>query len=275
MRAGAVVSLPSSAAMPLACGVETGYATSESSLAVSGNGTLVYSPAQTENSMVRSPDDGTSWSLTRPAVEQPTAFWNTVDPFVIADRRTGRLFWSHATGPVRNEGGLPQGSGFYLAGAYGFQVFNSGDNGRSWQTADYSSAPTGDWEKLAVGPPPPASTGAAHPSGYPDVVYLCANSPVEVTGPGRLCYKSLDGGATFTPTGYMSPTASKPAGQLPAAQLQRGRGRQPGHVLYASRLPNGGLRRHNAQRGCQLHVDADPRCAVERTRRRPQRGAGG
>ena len=222
MRAGAVVSLPSAAAMPLACGVETGYATSESSLAVSGNGTLVYSPAQTENSMVRSPDDGTSWSLTRPAVEQPTAFWNTVDPFVIADRRTGRLFWSHATGPVRNEGGLPQGSGFYLAGAYGFQVFNSGDNGRSWQTADYSSAPTGDWEKLAVGPPPPASTGAARPSGYPDVVYLCANSPVEVTGPGRLCYKSLDGGATFTPTGYMSPTASNPQDSCPPLNFNVG-----------------------------------------------------
>ncbi len=222
MRDGVPVSLPKSVAMPVACGVDTGYPSSESSLAVSGNGTLIYSPAQSENSLTRSLDGGSTWSLTQPAVEQPTAFWNTVDPFVIADRRTGRLFWSHATGPVRNEGGLPQGSGFYLAAAYGFQVFNSSDNGASWQTADYSLAPTGDWEKLAVGPPPPASTGAAQPSGYPDVVYLCANSPVEVSGPGRLCYKSLDGGTTFTAAGYMSPTASNPQDSCPPLNFNVG-----------------------------------------------------
>ncbi len=222
MRDGVAISLPSSVSPPVACAVQTGYPSSESSLAVTGNGTIVYSPAETENSMVRSPDGGATWSLTYPAVEQPTSFWNTVDPFVIADRRTGRLFWSHATGPVRNEGGLPQGSGFYLAAAYGFQVFNSSDNGYSWQTADYSTAPTGDWEKLAIGPAPPASTGAAQPTGYRDVVYLCANSPAEVTGPGRLCYRSLDGGATFSPIGYMSPTASNPQDVCPPLNFNVG-----------------------------------------------------
>jgi hypothetical protein len=222
MRDGAAISLPGSVRPPVACAVQTGYASSESSLALSGDGTIVYSPAQTENSMVRSLDGGATWSLTYPAAEQPTSFWNTVDPFVIADRRTGRLFWTHATGPVRNEGGLPQGSGFYLAAAYGFQVFNSSDNGYSWQTADYQTAPTGDWEKLAVGPAPAASTGAAQPKGYPDVVYLCANSPFEVTGPGRLCYESLDGGATFTPIGYMSPTASNPPDICPPLNFNVG-----------------------------------------------------
>jgi BNR/Asp-box repeat len=213
---GAVVALPAGDTRPVSCADPIGYPTSETTLAMTDAGTLIFSPAQTENTMARSTDGGATWSLTRPAGEQPTGFWNTVDPDVVADRRTGRVFWSHNTGPVRNETGLPQinplaqGAGFYLAAAQGFQVYSSSDDGLTWTTADYSTAPTGDWEKLAVGPPPAASTGAAQPVGYPDIVYLCANSPLEVSGPGRLCYKSLDGGRTFSIAGYTSPSASNP-----------------------------------------------------------------
>jgi hypothetical protein len=219
---GTIVRMPSGARLPVACATETGYATSESSIAVTKDGVLVYSPAETENSMARSLNAGASWSLTYPANAQPTSFWNTVDPYVIADRRTGRVFWAHATGPFRNQGGLPEEAGFYLAAAYGFQVYTSTDDARTFTTADYQTAPTGDWEKVFVGRPPPASTGAAQPVGYPDVVYLCANSPLEVSGPGRLCYKSLDGGITFTPAGYTSPTASNPADICPPLNFNTG-----------------------------------------------------
>jgi hypothetical protein len=219
---GSVVHLPRGARRPTACATETGFATSESSIAVTGSGALVYSPAESENSMARSVNGGKSWLLTYPADEQHTSFWNTVDPYVTADRRTGRVFWAHATGPVRNEGGLPQEAGFYLAAAYGFQVYTSSDNAKTFTTADYQTAPTGDWEKLFVGPPPPASTGAAQPVGYPDVVYLCANSPLEVSGPGRLCYKSLDGGITFSPAGFTSPTPSNPADICPPLNFNAG-----------------------------------------------------
>jgi hypothetical protein len=218
---GAVVELPAGDALPVACAVQTGYPTSETTLAITRKGTLIFSPAQTENSMARSLNDGATWTLTTPKVEQPTGFWNTVDPDVISDPRTGRVFWSHATGPVRDETALPQvnplpqGAGFYLAAAQGFQVYSSNNDGRSWTTADYSTAPTGDWEKLAVGPPPPASSGAPRPNGYPDVVYLCANSPLEVSGPGRLCYRSLDGGTTFAIAGYASPSAGEPQDVCP------------------------------------------------------------
>jgi hypothetical protein len=219
---GTVVKLPRGYRRPVDCATETGYATSESSIAVTKDGALVYSPAASENSMTRSLDLGASWSLTYPAVEQPTSFWNTVDPDVVADRRTGRVFWAHATGPVRNQGGLPEEAGFLLAAAYGFQVYSSSDDARTFTTADYQTAPTGDWEKVFVGPPPPASTGAAQPVGYPDVVYLCANSPLEVSGPGRLCYKSLDGGVTFSPAGYTSPTPSNPADVCPPLNFNTG-----------------------------------------------------
>lgn len=215
---GAAVAPPTGDTLPIACASQTGYPTSETTLAVTGAGSLIFSPAKTENSLARSTNGGGTWRLTTPITEQPTGFWNTVDPDVVVDRHTGRVFWSHATGPVRDETALPQvnplpqGAGFYLAAAQGFQVYSSSDDGLTWTTADYSTAPTGDWEKLAVGPP---VAGGAQPTGYPDMVYLCANSPLEVSGPGRLCYKSLDGGHSFTIAGYASPSASNPPDTCP------------------------------------------------------------
>jgi hypothetical protein len=212
----------------MSCGLATGYATSESTIAVVGRGVVLYSPAETENSLARSTNAAGTWQLTYPASEQPTSFWNTVDPDLVSDPRTGWLFWAHATGPVRNEGSLPalgpipRSAGFYLAAAQGFQVYTSRDHGRSWSTADYSTAPTGDWEKVFVGPPRPAGDGAPQPEGYPDVVYLCANSPLEVSGPGRLCYRSLDGGRTFAIAGYVSPSPSEPQDVCPPLNFNAG-----------------------------------------------------
>jgi len=223
---GAVVKLPAGDALPVACATQTGFETSETTLAVTGKGTLIFSPAHSENSLARSVDEGASWTLTTPKTEQPTGFWNTVDPDLVVDRRTGRLFWAHATGPVRDEAALPhvnplpQGAGFYLAAAQGFQVYSSRTDGRSWTTADYSTAPTGDWEKLAAGPPRPSSTGAPQPRGYPDVIYLCANSPLEVSGPGRLCYRSLDGGRTFAIAGFASPSVGQPQDVCPPLNFE-------------------------------------------------------
>src|SRR5207245_11472807 len=93
---GGLVKLPRGARRPIACATETGYATSESSLAVTKNGVLVYSPAESEHSMARSLDGGASWSLTYPAVEQPTSIRQTAAPYVIADRRSGRVCWAPA-----------------------------------------------------------------------------------------------------------------------------------------------------------------------------------
>ena len=208
--------------LPVACAGDTGYATSESTLAVTNTGAIFYSPAHTENSVAVSQDQGASWKLSYPPDEQYTSLWNTDDPFVTVDRRTGRIFWSHATGDLRtapvlvSNSPLPGGASTAVAYAHGFQVYSTPDDGRTWKTADYTHELTGDWDKLSVGPPPPASTGAAQPSGYPDVVYMCANAPFEVSGPGTACYKSLDGGATFALAGYVFPSPSQPADVCPA-----------------------------------------------------------
>jgi hypothetical protein len=43
-----------------------------------------------------------------------------------------------------------------------------------------------------------------------------------VSGPGRLCYKSLDGGHTFQMAGYASPTASNPPDVCPPLNFNTG-----------------------------------------------------
>ncbi len=201
-----------SGSLPTACATDTGFASSESTIAVTNSGALFYSPAHTENSLARSSDHGAGWQLNYPPKLQYTALWNTVDPFVTVDRRTGRLFWLRATGdlrtfPVATEKPTPYQASTAIAYAHGFQVYSSPDDGHSWTTADYQHENMGDWEKLFVGPPP---AGGERPSGYPNVVYVCANAPFEVSGPGRACFKSLDGGATYSLAGYVYPSDSTP-----------------------------------------------------------------
>jgi hypothetical protein len=199
--------------LPIPCATETGYATSETTIAATPSGSLFFSPANSENSLARSSDHGASWSLSDPQQIQYTSLWNTVDPDVIVDRRTGRVFWVRATGDLRTAPILVDSSPLgwqaatAIAYAHGFQVYSSTDNGHNWLTADYQHEFTGDWEKIYVGPP---AAGAPQPSGYPDVVYMCANAAFEVSGPGRNCYRSLDGGRTFTLVGYVLPSASSP-----------------------------------------------------------------
>ena len=215
--AGPVAQPVHSRQLPVACAVATGYATSETTLAVTNSGAILFSPASSENTLARSANGGRSWSLVGPTTLQYTSLWNTVDPQVVIDRRTGRAFWVHTTYTEDLRWPLPdQSPAAWLvptavANAHGFQVYASDDAGRSWRTADYRYANTADWEKLFVGPPRPASTGAPQPHGYPDVVYVCANAPQEVIGPGRVCYRSLDGGVTFTSLGFEVPSAAAPA----------------------------------------------------------------
>jgi hypothetical protein len=246
------------AGLPVGCGTATGYATSETTLAVTNSGTILFSPANTENSLARSTDGGRTWSLTQPSAMQYTSLWNTVDPQVTVDRRTGRVFWAHATYTEDLRWPLPdQSPAAWLvptavANAHGFQVYSSADAGRTWRTADYRDENTADWEKLFAGPPPQARTGAPQPSGYPDIVYLCANAPVEVSGPGRACYKSLDGGATFTSTGLEFPSAVAPMG-CPALAANTGVVGPDGTIFIPQTCLNGTYLAASSDEGTSYH----------------------
>ena len=168
-HAGGKVVQPPAGSVPAPCALGTGYATSESTIAVTNTGTLFYSPAHTENTLARSRDNGATWDLTYPPEMQYTSLWNTVDPIVTVDRRTGRLFWLRATGDLRtapvlvDESPLGTQAPTAIAYAHGFQVYSTSDDGHTWKTANYQHEFTGDWEKIFVGPPAAASTGRRSP----------------------------------------------------------------------------------------------------------------
>jgi len=108
-------------ALPVACATETGYATSESTLAVTKTGALFYSPAETENAMARATGD----LRTEPGVTENSPLPNAIQTIV--------------------------------ASAHRFPVYAS-DKGRDWTTADYSHENMGDWAQPA---PLPAKVEAS------------------------------------------------------------------------------------------------------------------
>jgi hypothetical protein len=89
----------------------------------------------------------------------------------------------------------------------GARISWSDDSGRSWQTNPSVGCPAQGAEKLIEGPPP---RSGAEPSGYPNVVYYCANGS-DVGASMLYCYRSLDGGWSFSAVGG-TPDPGLPAG---------------------------------------------------------------
>jgi hypothetical protein len=201
-NAGGKLISPAQALVP--CATETGFYTGETGIGVTKQGTVWFSAANWEWQLARSSDDGAHWeAFTVPGPQAEPGCYvgtsailpqqcdpseqgktNTVaDAYLYVDPRTSKIFWSKT---------------------YGYAVCSSmnmsADDGASWSPVSRFACPGADYEKIAAGPPP---AGGAQPIGYPDVVYACVVGPVPwfVVGPGRPCYKSLDGGVTWNPTG--------------------------------------------------------------------------
>jgi hypothetical protein len=192
------------------CGSETGYFTGETGIGVTRSGSVWFSAADWEWAMVKSVDDGVTWQREVPEGPQaepgcyiatsPATCMDTeaqkngsvADGFLWIDPKTSKVFWSKT---------------------YGFAVCSSlsmtADDGRTWKSQPLYACPGADYEKMAGGPPP---AGGAKPTGYPSVLYGCTNGPAPwfVVGPARTCYKSLDGGATWSFAGAPLPSPLAP-----------------------------------------------------------------
>jgi hypothetical protein len=195
----------------VACGVETGFYTGETGIAVTKQGSIWFSAADWEWAMVHSKDNGRTWQ--REAAEGPQAMpgcyvvtspvtcldseadknATVADAYLWVDPTTGKLFWS------KTYGGLADCSSLSM----------TPDDGETWQATPEFACPGADYEKIAGGPAP---AGADKPVGYPSVLYGCTNgpAPIFIVGPSRPCYKSLDAGKTWGFAGVPLPSPLAP-----------------------------------------------------------------
>jgi hypothetical protein len=118
-------------------------------------------------------------------------------------------------------------SGVPVPSACDARISWSDDGGKHWQTNPLVGCPGEGAEKVLEEPAP---AGAARPSGYRHVVYYCVNYTDSLSLP-LYCYKSLDGGQTFSFTGGF-PDPAPPPGRIDYKHRARAGIVGPDGVLY-------------------------------------------
>jgi hypothetical protein len=204
----------------------TGFGAAESSIEISSDGTLMYSPAFSNKKVgyATSRDYGKSWSVVLPAPGQ-----QRMQPmFNIHDGRY--FFWSSS---------MP-----------GFKISYSDDAGKTWnKVSDHLQPVSMDWAKIISGKPAKSQLKNAS-----SILYMSSPSTISVTiAPGALgpirqaISKSLDRGLTWQSTSG-SPTLSAILNGGACANFTRGKQNNE-YIIWSNGLvrPNGtimfGLRR--------------------------------
>jgi hypothetical protein len=175
--------------LPIPCVVVAGSTTETAMVGISyRDGTLFYAPQSTG---VRVPpgifisrDRGATWNVESPTLQPGTT---SGIPWMGVDHQTNRI-WFAPTGPV--PAGCPSGTKA--------QVTWSDDEGRTWHSPPGDPA---DCRQLQGGMniiEGPAPRGQPQPVGYPHVVYHCGNVQDTAIPLSVHCWKSLDGGQTWS-----------------------------------------------------------------------------
>lgn len=155
-----------------------GFGAGEPTLGVTNEGNVFYVALPSAASkVVRSTDGGATWEDVNPRLPSGQETHRiSLDPYVHVDNTEGtdRIFTIDLT----------------VACSY---MSFSDDEGESWITNPLACGrPVNDHQTLFTGPPKTSLT-----VNYPNVVYYCWNDVAS-----SACSKSLDGGLTFTPTGF-------------------------------------------------------------------------
>jgi hypothetical protein len=171
---------------PIPCMTFVGRAVDSAMVGVTRSGSVIWAARDDSTAtppanvlegpefVVRSNDLGATWTALGsggPTTGGLVPTWMSVDP------RTSRV-WFVTT----------------LASECGARISWSDDDGSSWQTNQSVGCPSEGSERVFEGPAPP---GGARPHGYPHVVYFCGNG-IDSAPSVLYCYKSLDGGRSFT-----------------------------------------------------------------------------
>lgn len=195
---------------PLVCVVRTGFGGAETHLRVARNGTLIEEPAvltpgllgtgflaglpgprpQTQLSpagLALSADAGADWSF----VEPGGGTWVAEDASLYVDRVSGRLFYYGLTENPAPQGGAVPVAG-QVPGIYA-HLLSSADLGASWSAVSLVGYTDSENPRFASAPAPAGQPAAAPGE---NVAYWCGNN-MQFTEVARLCYRSLDGGATW------------------------------------------------------------------------------
>ncbi|MBV9040541.1 MAG: exo-alpha-sialidase [Acidimicrobiia bacterium] len=206
-RAGGQTLAPPPGGAPQACGVGTGFPAAESHIVAMNDGAIVFTPAVLPSGTIgtgepapidpdtqgnASPagvavttDNGALWAAVKPF----DTTWNPTDHGDYVDAATGRLFFE-------DYGPIPQDPKFG-ANQEGPAHIMWSDDRSTWHHSAISNLVLPENPRFTVAKAP---AGQPQPTGYPNVVYFCANTNVGFTSPailGRFCYRSLDGGSTW------------------------------------------------------------------------------
>src|SRR5712672_1133180 len=82
---------------PIPCSTPTGFRTSEISIVITNEGTILFQPVYPQSGLpigvLRSVDQGATWEFIDPKTDPPRT--NPVDMTMWVDPRSGRVFWSN------------------------------------------------------------------------------------------------------------------------------------------------------------------------------------
>jgi hypothetical protein len=214
---------PQPAYPPIPCQSVIGLSSEAADVGVTRSGAVFYAPLVENTSpppqntlegpedVVRSVNGGASWTVLESG--GPTT-GGLFPPWMGVDPKTERIWFATV-----------------LPSECGARISWSDNEGNRWQTNPSVGCPAQGAEKVLEGPPPP---GGARPVHYPHVVYYCANSMD--TGGIDYCYRSLDGGNTFSFVG--NPDPELPSGCVETHPARAGVVGPDGVLYFPTQLCN-------------------------------------